>query len=80
LEIIIGNSSIQGKVERAHYPDFIFSPDRVKRKEVYEKRWAALLIGNINLTKGRTRLTVKAVHKPGKNIIDLKAVQVNRVI
>jgi len=79
LRVEIGGKSLEGKVGRAHDPDPIASPDRVPRGEVYEKVWAPLTLGTIELSKGRTRLAVRAVEIPGSRAFDLKAVQLRRV-
>lgn len=79
LGVEVGGGSIEGVVRNAHDPDPIPSPDRVKRIEVYEKVWAPLILGEIELQQGRTRLTVKALSKPGLAVMDLKAVRVRRV-
>jgi len=66
-------------LDKAHEPNFVPSPDRVERKEVYERRWAALDVGTLALPKGRTRLTVRAVKKAGNAVMDLKAIRVKRM-
>jgi arylsulfatase A len=52
----------------------IKSPDRVPRTEVYEMDWATLQTGAIRLPQGRTKLTVRALTKPGEVVMDLKSV------
>lgn len=79
LSVEVGGGSIEGVVKNAHDPDPIPSPDRVQRIEVYEKVWASLKLGEIEIQQGRTRLTVKALTKPGLAVMDLKAVRVRRV-
>lgn len=63
-------------VEKAHDPEPIPSPDRIPRGEVYEKVWASLKLGTVNLSKGRAQLRVRALTKPGETVMDLKAVVV----
>jgi len=60
-------------------PPPIPSPDRVPRGEVYEKVWAPLKLGTIELAKGRARLTVRASTKPGGQVMDLKAVRLRKL-
>ncbi|MHC4738466.1 MAG: arylsulfatase [Planctomycetota bacterium] len=69
----------EGIVRNAHNPEPVPSPDRVKRIEVYEKVWSSLSVGTVRLKKGRTRLAVRAVTKPGEKVMDLKAVQIRRI-
>jgi len=75
----IGGKSLSGKVTKAHDPPLIPSPDRWRRGEVYEKVWAPLKLGSVKLDKGRTRLVVKALTKPGDTVMDLKAVHVRLI-
>jgi len=72
----IGTAKIEGVVRIPHDPADIPSPDRVERKEVFEKVWAPLRLGTVKLDKGRSRLVVRALTKPGKTVMDLKAVHV----
>jgi len=46
---------------------------------VYEKVWAPLTLGTLALEKGRTQLVVKALTRPGKAVMELKAVRLRRV-
>ncbi len=75
----VGGKSLEGVVSKAHNPDPIPSPDRVPRGEVYEKIWAPLRLGAVDLAKGRTKLVVRAMEIPGKQAFDLKAVKVRQV-
>ncbi len=79
IGVEINDKRIEGKVDKAHNPDPIPSPDRVPRKEVYEKVWAPLNLGKIHLSTGKTKLYVKALSKPGETVMDLKAVHVKRL-
>jgi arylsulfatase A len=79
VRIEIGGRHIEGMVEKAHDPAPIPSPDRVPRKEVYEKVWAPLTLGTVELQTGRTRLYVKALTRPGRSVMDLKAVRIRQV-
>jgi arylsulfatase A-like enzyme len=74
----VGGRRVEGTITQAHDPAPIHGPDRVARKEVYEKTWAPLTLGSIALPKGPTRLCVRALTKPGEAVMDLKAVRVRR--
>ncbi|MCI0392293.1 MAG: sulfatase-like hydrolase/transferase [Acidobacteria bacterium] len=50
------------------------SPDRAPRTEVYEMEWATLRAGVLTLPQGRTKLTLRALTKPGDVVMDLKSV------
>jgi arylsulfatase A len=58
----------------------IHSPDRVPRTEVYEMEWANLSAGRLQLPQGKARLTVRALSKPGKSVMELKAVTLQRFV
>ena len=79
VRVEIGGKSVEGVVSKAHDPDPIPSPDRVRRGEVYEKIWAPLTLGTVGLSKGRTKLIVRAVEIAGDKAFDLKAVRLRRI-
>ena len=70
---------LEGVVNKVHNPVPLPSPDRVPRGEVYEKIWAPLTLGEVELSKGRTKLVVRAVEIPGERAFDLKAVRMRRI-
>ena len=78
VSVEAGGKRVEGTVRKAHDPAPIPSPDRVKRKEVYEKVWAQLTLGALDLAEGKTRLTVRAISKPGNIVMELKAVRLER--
>ena len=75
----IGGQQLEGVVTVAHDPPYDFSPDRVLRGEVYEKPWAPLSLGAVDLEPGQTQLAIKALGIPGNRMMDVKAVHVRRV-
>jgi arylsulfatase A len=79
LRVEAGGRSVEGVLAKPHDPQPLPSPDRVRRKEVYEKPWAPLALGAIELPKGPTTLSVRALSKPGTQVFDLKAVRLERV-
>ena len=66
-------------LDKAQEPNFVPSPDRVPRKEVYERRWGQFRVGTLRLKKGRQTLSVRAVEMPGKAAMDLKAIRLRRL-
>jgi arylsulfatase A len=79
LQVEVGGQRLEGVLRQAHDPTPIPSPDRVPRGEVYEKVWAPFALGAVPLDKGRTRLVLKALTKPGKAVMDVKAVRLLRL-
>jgi hypothetical protein len=79
VRVEIGGKSLEGMVNKVHNPAPLPSPDRVRRGEVYEKIWAPLILGEVELNEGRTKLVVRAVEIPGETAFDLKAVRLQRI-
>ena len=79
IRVECGKGAVEGKITSPHDPKPIHSPDRIKRKEVYEKVWAPLKMGKIALDKGVGKFIVRAVSKPGKQVMQLKAVRLERI-
>lgn len=74
VRISAGDSATEATL-RATTGGQIKSPDRVARTEVYEMDWATLPAGKLNLPQGKTKLTVRALSKPGAAVMELKSVQ-----
>lgn len=53
-------------------PEYIPSPDRIQRIEVYEKEWAKTLLGSISLEPGQQTLTLRAEKIPGDQVAEVK--------
>ncbi|MBD3385426.1 sulfatase-like hydrolase/transferase [candidate division KSB1 bacterium] len=78
IRIEIGQSILEGRITRAYDPPVKPSPDRIPRKEVYEKSWAHLNLGALFLKKGQKHLIVRALSRPGNQVMELKSVIVQR--
>ncbi|MFC1758335.1 arylsulfatase [Planctomycetota bacterium] len=78
IQIRVGDRMVETIIESALEAKQIDSPDRVKRGEVYEKKWPRLTVGDIGLSKGESALSVHPVDMVGDRFIDLKAVHVIR--
>jgi hypothetical protein len=74
VRVEVGDRHVDGVVSEAHDPDPIPSPDYVPRGEVYEKVWAPLTLGSLELPQGRTRLKVRALDLEGQEVMELKSV------
>jgi hypothetical protein len=79
VRVEIGGKNLEGMVNKVHNPAPLPSPDRVRRGEVYEKIWAPLTLGEVELNKGRTKLIVRVVEIAGDKAFDLKAVRLRRI-
>jgi arylsulfatase A len=78
IRVEAGSAQVEGVVSEAHDPDPIPSPDYVPRGEVYEKVWAPLKLGALELEEGRTKLAVRAVSIKGSKAMELKSVVLSR--
>lgn len=74
----VAGAEVGGKISEAHNPPHLSSPDREPRIEVYEKVWKPLTVGTIRIPEGLSRLTVRALSKPGDEVMDLKSVVLAR--
>ena len=79
VQVEIGDQKAAGIVARTQDPEPVYSPDRVPRGEVVEKIWAQLKLDTVNLKPGQTKLIVRALTKPAKMVLDLKAVHLKRI-
>lgn len=69
---------VKATLQQAHDPKPKPSPDRVPRGEVYEKEWGRLKLGVLELKRGRTPLTLRALTRPGKTVMDVKGVELKQ--
>ena len=74
IAIEVAGERAEAIVQRAHDPQPLPSPDYVERGEVYEKEWATLTLGRLQLLEGKTRLLVRAVEIQGEEALELKGV------
>jgi arylsulfatase A len=74
IQVAVGEAVTEATLTVAHDPDPLPSPDRVPRKEVYEKIWAPLEFPAVEVAAGDVDLVVRATQIPGAQAMDLKAV------
>lgn len=67
------------KVTEAHDPKPIYSPDRIPRKEAYEKVWKELKIGIINVPEGKQKVYLRAKKIANETVSDIKSLVFRRV-
>ncbi|MCP4190087.1 MAG: arylsulfatase [Planctomycetaceae bacterium] len=79
IEVAIGPHRIQAKIGAAQQAPPIPSPDRVARKEVFERQWGWLEIGELPLQAGVAKLTVKCLDQESDEVMELKSVQLERI-
>lgn len=74
-----GDNQIQLNITEAYNPEFIPSPDRVVRGEVYEKVWATKELGSIIIEEGKQIIRITNSEIPGVQGIDLKGVYLQKI-
>jgi arylsulfatase A-like enzyme len=76
VEVSFREGRLAGTVAEAHDPPLRGAEhDRVPRQgESYVKDFAPLRLGALDLEKGRGLLTLRAVHIPGKRVMDVRGV------
>jgi arylsulfatase A len=65
---------VEATINKAFDPDYFNSPDRVVRKEVYEKEWAELPMGELSLSVGEQALSLRALSISGEEVAEVKAI------
>ena len=79
LRLEILDQTLTAQIGEAYNPPVKSHPDRVPRKEVYEREWAEIPVGEVKLQPGQGRLRVKVTEMPGDEAIHLKAVRLKRI-
>ena len=75
VQLSIGNNSIVQKIAEAFNPMFIPSPDRVKRKEVYEKTWKRMVLGTLTVPKGKSKIVVAASKIANTEVAEINSIE-----
>ncbi len=79
VAVSAGAAQSTGIITKSFDPEYLPSPDRVPRVEVYEKSWARLDLGEIPLHAGEQKLTLKALNVPGEQVCELRRLVLERV-
>lgn len=79
INVSANNNSSTRQINQPHNPSIISSPDRVKRGEVYEKDWARIELGTLNLTKGAYPINLSATSINGHRTIDVKSLIITKI-
>lgn len=73
LTLTAGNQTLKQTLKTSFNPPLKPSPDRIPRKEVYEKCWAWLALGRFQLPMGNHRILLQARSVPNGEVADVKA-------
>ncbi len=76
----LGTSVLKGTVSVAHDPPFADAESyRYPREVSYTKDFAPMNLGKIHLSKGRGRLTLRALMIPGEQMMDVRLLMFKRI-
>ncbi|GAB3174323.1 sulfatase-like hydrolase/transferase [Telluribacter humicola] len=73
VQVHTGEHVIQQKITQAIDPPLTPSPDRLVRKEVYEKEWGLLRLGRLSLPQGKSRIALMAPRVASQQVAELKS-------
>ncbi|MGK7395152.1 MAG: arylsulfatase [Candidatus Cyclobacteriaceae bacterium M3_2C_046] len=79
VRVRIGDQSVTTKISEPFAGEYIESPDRVKRQEVYEKEWGLLKVGDLDLVPGKFQLMIQAEDVAQDQVMDLKGVLIEKM-
>jgi arylsulfatase A-like enzyme len=80
IELSFNNAKLIGRIAEPHDPPLRGGEnDRVVRMESYVKDFQPLKLGTIRLEKGRGELTLRALAKPGSQVMDFRLIMFTRV-
>jgi arylsulfatase A-like enzyme len=75
----LNDQQFSAKITEAHDPKPIHSPDRIPRKEAYEKVWKEFKIGTINVPEGKHKVYLRAKKIANETVGDIKGLVFRRV-
>lgn len=73
-------NKIEAEIIKPHDPEYFSSPDRIKRIEVYEKEWARLPLGILNIDSGNQQIVLKAKDIPNAMVGEIKGLRLTKII
>lgn len=79
FQLTVGVQTIPFSIVEAHNPPYLPSPDRVVRKEVYEKKWKEFKVGEVDLATGPQMLEIQAEALTDARSFELKEVYLKAV-
>jgi arylsulfatase A-like enzyme len=73
IAVSLDNNNVTNSVTKAFDPPLIESPDRIRRKENYEKDWALMEIGKLKINKGQSELKLSTLNVSKNEVADFKS-------
>lgn len=78
VRLSIENQILIAKITTAFDPEMIPNPDRIKRKEVYQKNWKTLILGKVTIPKGISKIVLTAPKVAKNQVAELKSISLVR--
>ena len=80
IQISVGESKLTALLTKANDTPMLGAElDRVPREESYVKGFAPFSLGEINISEGEKKVTIKAEHIPGEEVMSLQMVVFRRI-
>lgn len=74
IQLSTGSSALKATIQEAFDPPMLPSPDRVTRKEAYEKEWRLVELGEISVPAGVSTLRLSALSVKADEVAEIKSV------
>jgi len=75
-----GDQSLSSTISKPHDPPRIGNQNRVEQSDNYQRKdWARLRLGTLDLQRGNCDLKLTGIKKPGKELIDVKGIELSLV-
>lgn len=79
IAVSAGGAEWTAAIDTATPMNFVPNDNRLDNTHYIDLAWGNLRLGRGHLPKGRTRLNVKALTKPGRSVMQLKSVSLRRI-
>ncbi|MED5284950.1 MAG: hypothetical protein VYC71_03190, partial [Planctomycetota bacterium] len=79
IELQAGRQTLAVTLHVAYEAEQIPSPDRIARKEVYERKWKTLKIGSMRLEDDATLLKIRALNANNNPNLEIKSIALTRL-
>jgi len=78
IRISAGPNHVVQQISQAFDPPYIPSPDRVTRKEAYERKWKRVKVGTLLIPAGKTKVIVMAPRIAREEVAEIKSIELVR--
>src|SRR5690606_893912 len=75
----IGGEELRVVITEAFDPELYPVHDRAKRNGELQKHWKKLLLGEIELKEGKQQLILSAEKMPGKQVMEVRSMQLEKL-